>query len=304
MTDKAIRSKWGIPEDESLTRALARSRVAPDYTMGAVTKQTGVPADTIRSWERRYGFPVPHRTGTNRRQYSERDMVAVTWLRDQTAAGQGISEAVSMLLANLPQDVEDASPPSKPAPVSQIDSPFDTLLDSLHDGHLTDAQSQWDSMVVSLSPDAVGQLILDLAYQLTRRELSFSQERAFAFLLRKAQVLLDFSGPDQGRSTFCILTSGTMQSRIQATVLAADIARQGHLVITPFLDDSSLTTIDTIQNIEPDGIIILDAGNRSTGSLQKLLSGIPTHHWRSNAKPGEILKFLQSIPHSHHHQEP
>lgn len=304
MTDKAIRSKWGIPEDETLAQALARSRVAPDYTMGAVSKQTGVPADTIRSWERRYGFPVPHRTDSNRRQYSERDIIAVAWLRDQSAAGQGISEAISMLLANLPGDVDAASPAPESIPASPVNAPFEALLDSFQQGRLSVAQTQWDTIVISLSPDAVGQLILDSSHHLAKPESSFSQQRARAFLLRKAQVLLDVAVPDQGHRSFCLLIPGTTQTRIQATVLAATIARRGHLVITPFLDATSLTTIDTIQQIDPDGTIILGTPELPSAPFQKLLPGMPMLHWQLDGGLEAVHSFLESIQPPHRDREP
>ena len=39
-------------------------------SIGALSKATGVPADTLRTWERRYGFPAPERTDTGHRRYS------------------------------------------------------------------------------------------------------------------------------------------------------------------------------------------------------------------------------------------
>lgn len=39
-----------------------------------VAAQTGVAAGTIRMWEQRYGFPVPERTSSGYRQYSEDDV--------------------------------------------------------------------------------------------------------------------------------------------------------------------------------------------------------------------------------------
>ena len=67
------------------------------YNTKAVVTETGVPADTFRAWERRYGTPMPHRTASGQRLYSERDIAIVRWLRDRTAAGMTISQAVRLL---------------------------------------------------------------------------------------------------------------------------------------------------------------------------------------------------------------
>ncbi len=47
-----------VPEDQEL------------FPISVVSEATGVPAVTLRAWERRYGFLNPHRTETGRRLYS------------------------------------------------------------------------------------------------------------------------------------------------------------------------------------------------------------------------------------------
>ena len=69
------------------------------HTIKAVVEQTGVPADTVRAWERRYGLPRPPRTATGRRLYSERDIATIRWLRARTEEGMTISQAVQELEA-------------------------------------------------------------------------------------------------------------------------------------------------------------------------------------------------------------
>jgi MerR family transcriptional regulator, light-induced transcriptional regulator len=39
--------------------------------ISSVERETGIPKETLRVWERRYGFPRPHRTGTDDRAYSD-----------------------------------------------------------------------------------------------------------------------------------------------------------------------------------------------------------------------------------------
>src|SRR5215210_5794011 len=69
----------------------------PLYNTAAVVQRTGVPATTIRAWERRYGYPKPSRDVGGQRLYSERDIEALLWLADQTAQGVAISRAVEIL---------------------------------------------------------------------------------------------------------------------------------------------------------------------------------------------------------------
>src|SRR4051794_4072677 len=74
-----------------------RLSAEPIYNTRAVVRRTGVPADTFRAWERRYGVPSPLRTEGNQRLYSERDIRIIAWLREQTAAGLTISQAILLM---------------------------------------------------------------------------------------------------------------------------------------------------------------------------------------------------------------
>jgi len=69
----------------------------PLYNIAAVVQRTGVPATTIRAWERRYAYPKPHRDEGGQRLYSERDVETIRWLLEQTTQGVAISRAVDML---------------------------------------------------------------------------------------------------------------------------------------------------------------------------------------------------------------
>ncbi len=61
------------------------------YPIRAVVKLTGVPLDTIRAWERRYGAVRPQR-GARGRQYSEKEVQRLKLLRDAVARGHSIGQ--------------------------------------------------------------------------------------------------------------------------------------------------------------------------------------------------------------------
>src|SRR3954471_24902424 len=84
---------------------LGQLSTAPVFNTKAVAYETGVPADTFRAWERRYGMPRPQRTAGGHRLYSERDIAIIRWLRDRTDAGVNISYAVLLLTNTLDASV-------------------------------------------------------------------------------------------------------------------------------------------------------------------------------------------------------
>lgn len=69
----------------------------PLFNTKAVVHQTGVPAPTLRAWERRYGILTPQRGENDYRLYSERDIITVSWLRERVQTGMTISQAIALL---------------------------------------------------------------------------------------------------------------------------------------------------------------------------------------------------------------
>ncbi len=65
--------------------------------IAAVARRTGIGADTLRKWERRYGVLRPNRTSGGQRRYDERDVARVEWLRDRLSEGFRIGEAAALL---------------------------------------------------------------------------------------------------------------------------------------------------------------------------------------------------------------
>jgi DNA-binding transcriptional MerR regulator len=68
----------------------------PTYNLKAVIKETGIAADTLRAWERRYGLPMPDRTPGGHRLYSQRDIEIIKWLISKQGEGLSISRAVDL----------------------------------------------------------------------------------------------------------------------------------------------------------------------------------------------------------------
>jgi hypothetical protein len=70
-------------------------------SIGGVSNLIGVPAPTIRSWERRHGLPVGERTESGHRRYRSGDVAALARMRDELAAGRGAVEAAATVISSL-----------------------------------------------------------------------------------------------------------------------------------------------------------------------------------------------------------
>ena len=85
--------------------------MAANLNISALSQRTGVPADTLRKWEQRYGVLQPARTAGGQRRYSELDVARVEWLGERLAEGFRIGEAAALLggatleVAHTPADL-------------------------------------------------------------------------------------------------------------------------------------------------------------------------------------------------------
>lgn len=70
------------------------SRGGPGLTIQEASDLLGVPAPTLRSWERRYGLPVTSRSPGGHRRYQAFELVQLRLLRDEIAIGRPAADAV------------------------------------------------------------------------------------------------------------------------------------------------------------------------------------------------------------------
>jgi methanogenic corrinoid protein MtbC1 len=87
-----------------------------DYRILSVSRLTGVPADTIRKWERRYGAVNPRRDARGVRRYSELDLHRLRELRAALDLGYPIGEAVLLPPAALAKIIAEKLPVLKERP--------------------------------------------------------------------------------------------------------------------------------------------------------------------------------------------
>jgi MerR family transcriptional regulator, light-induced transcriptional regulator len=78
------------------------------FTIGALSRATGVPPDTLRTWERRYGFPKPERTDTGHRRYSQATLERLRLVREALQLGHRAATVIHTEFATLRDLVEQA----------------------------------------------------------------------------------------------------------------------------------------------------------------------------------------------------
>lgn len=134
------------------------------FSIGVVERDTGIGRDTLRVWERRYGFPEPRRNARGERVYSERQLQRL--LRIRRLMDQGLR-------------------PGKLLPLDE--QQLDALEDSLRPG----ADSPPEGPVLDLL-DAIGSTRGDRVAELL--QASFQQQGMQAFILETVAPLLKAVG--------------------------------------------------------------------------------------------------------------
>ncbi|TAL36489.1 MAG: MerR family transcriptional regulator [Alphaproteobacteria bacterium] len=69
----------------------------PIFTIGAASRLTGIPADTLRAWERRYNAVAPRRCpDNNRRGYTRADLARLGLIKQLVDQGHAVSSVVHL----------------------------------------------------------------------------------------------------------------------------------------------------------------------------------------------------------------
>lgn len=106
-------------------------------TIGAVSQATGIPTNTLRTWERRYGFPAPTRTAGGQRVYAATVVGHLRLVRMALERGHRAKQALALSPLELQELVGDrvvTTPTGGPLPawqqaIMQLDGPlFSSLL--------------------------------------------------------------------------------------------------------------------------------------------------------------------------------
>ncbi len=87
-------------------------------TIGDLAAATGVPAATLRMWERRYGFPLPERLPSGHRRYASEDATAVRRIAADRTRGVTLPDAINRARSPEPESlfatVRRSHPQSEP----------------------------------------------------------------------------------------------------------------------------------------------------------------------------------------------
>ncbi len=233
----------------------------PLYNTKAVAQETGVPADTFRAWERRYGVPRPHRTDGGHRLYSERDIAIIRWLRDRTAEGLTISQAIALMANGSDTNLSwlDTAVDTEPHSWERLNSQFVAAL--------TDFDEKRAERVIgeafALYPldevffKLIQPSMVEIGEQWHQGKISVTAEHfATQFVRRKISSIFNTYSITEGRGVILVGCAPGEQHDVGALLLAVLLVRHGWQVVYLGPQVPLKDLLDTIQRLQPDMVCL------------------------------------------------
>jgi DNA-binding transcriptional MerR regulator len=168
------------------------------FTIETVSKMTGIPAPSLRNWEKRYGFPAPDRTAGGHRYYTAGDVEflkkAVHWIEE----GQSLNEIAR--LYNQEQPLLHPHP-SQPVVVDDVSYRVELIYEALLNFDQMATLQHYATLSAKLSVEQLFDRVFEniltrVAADYEAGEITVGQERfASAFIRLKLSTFLSLDFP-------------------------------------------------------------------------------------------------------------
>jgi DNA-binding transcriptional MerR regulator len=247
------------------------------YNLGTVLRETGINADTLRAWERRYKLPEPQRTDGGHRLYSERDIAIIKWLLSQQEDGMRIGQAVKLWRSRLKEGsdplYEKGSPESTEAPldISQLEGFRNRWVDACLDFNealaeqvANDAFTRFSTEVAFIeiflpSIRMVGQLWYE-------GKVSVQQEHfASALLMRRLDALITTSPLPTRPEKIIVACPPKEEHTLSSLLLTLFLRRRGFHVVYLGTNVPLAEFEETVELIKPQ-LVLLTAQQLTTAA--------------------------------------
>jgi MerR family transcriptional regulator, light-induced transcriptional regulator len=204
------------------------SNDTPMFTANEVESRTGVPATTLRQWERRYGLPNPQRASSGYRLYSQQDIGCIEFMRDQISTGVPASRAAQLYVINKP---------GKSPVVQQAPQTGANLVSRLIEATLTGDNGRADRVLseahASLSVEdvllrVIQPTLVEIGEKWHRGEINVAHEhQASNFLRGKLHGLLELAGNSKHGPAIIVACAPGEWHEIGSLMLAIFLRRAG-----------------------------------------------------------------------------
>lgn len=162
------------------------------HSIAAVSKLTGIGSHALRVWERRYGFPVPHRIPSGHRRYTQGQVEALAAIARGLKLGRPLRELMAEVQGGKVAIAAEGEAPEEPAKPA-----FFAAVDRIQEGDIDGAESAYRVAASGLRPlECAGSVILPALIEIGERWFRgeyeiFQEHAATGFFRNKLMVLVD-----------------------------------------------------------------------------------------------------------------
>jgi DNA-binding transcriptional MerR regulator len=240
--------------------------------IGELSRRTGVSAELLRAWERRYGLLHPTRTGGGFRLYSPADERRVSLMRSHLQQGISAAEAARLTLTEAAGGTRDEDEPVLRRRAQELRQALDDFDES-------SAHSALDSVLAEFSTETVlTDLVLPYLHELGERwangEASVGQEH-FASQLIRGRLLGLARSWDRGAGPRALLACAPGEQHDLGLIAFGVALRARGWRITYLGQDTPLETLaESARSLGPLAIVIAsvspDRLSKSGAELRRL----------------------------------
>jgi methylmalonyl-CoA mutase cobalamin-binding subunit len=245
------------------SRATATAAIL--HPIQIVTRRTGVSADVLRVWEKRYGVVTPVRSTSGRRLYSDADIERLRLLVQATRTGRAIGQVAALSTPALVALLDEEAPPPRPhlrggddgaTPAPQAaGNLLDACLGAIGDFDALALDLLLRRAIVALSADDfLEAIVLRLVEHLRVRVLDGSLRRSHAHLghagLRRVldHVVATATAP-LASCDIVVAALGGHAHEIDALIVAATAASDGWSVTYVAPGVPADDVVETLQHV-------------------------------------------------------
>jgi DNA-binding transcriptional MerR regulator len=236
----------------------------PKYRIGTVSRLTGLSADVVRVWERRYGAIKPQRSEGGSRLYSEADIVRLRRLRQAVELGHAIGQ-----VAKLPEsELENLSSKHR-APFSSQKDSTDTyeitrerFLEAINRMDVLAAEAEL-TRAAMLHPvrvvvkNVLAPLLSEIDERWAHRNPGIAPGRVATGLIRNLLCsLLRLHLPDDGAEAIILATPSGERHEFGILIGALIAATRGWQIIYLGTDISAVEIVRTAKLVKARGLVM------------------------------------------------
>jgi MerR family transcriptional regulator, light-induced transcriptional regulator len=255
------------------------------YSIRVASRLTGISADKLRIWERRYGFPSPVRTATGLRVYTDDDVQRLLLVARAMEAGYRAGDAIAESPEKLKRVVSEAAEPRDSQPAAVVD--VQEFLRMLRADEIEPLRDGLRQAVASLGPK---RFVTDVAAPLVQAtgdawhdgRITVRHEHLLsATLSTQLRLLLAAYEQPRGGPVILLTTLPHEQHGLGIEMAALYLALNGFTIRMLGVDTPIAEVVEAALGLRADvvGISVSTAADpRATGTaLRSLLGKLPGH---------------------------